>query len=101
MHNNPAFARSHKDNPKVYRFFKRLNRACLDQREAPRAQHHYATVSVTPLNGGTGAVYKNFTTELDFEIFYRSIWRGTGPVPDKGVGGVGNGIINYSWRIWE
>jgi hypothetical protein len=99
---NPAFARSHKADPAVYRFFLRLNRACIDQRaDRQPTPRRYATVTITPLNGGTGAVHKNFATGEEFERAYFAAWGHTGfTVPDRGCGGIGNGIFNWSWKIF-
>ena len=79
---------------------RRLNVLTVCQ-HAPAKHNRYATVTVTPLNGGAGAVYKNFKTRTEFESFYRSIWRGDQRVPQRGTGAIGNGIIGYQWKIFS
>jgi|SRR5215831_11339628 len=104
MNNNPAFARTYRKSSNVlYHFFMRLNTACIAQRmRAIPAPRRYATVTITPLNGGTGAIHKNFATRQEFEFAYRAQTRGfvNVQVPTCGVGGIGDSIFNWSWKIF-
>jgi hypothetical protein len=59
----------------------------------------YATVTLSSLNGGTGKVYRNMD-QREFE----AVWKqhcAAFAVPTQGVGGVGNGILGFSYKIYE
>ena len=75
----------------------------LNAAERQTAKRRYATITVAPLNSGSGTVYRNFKTREDFESFYR-MWLPTPsghPVPNRGVGGVGDGRLGISYRIYR
>jgi hypothetical protein len=59
----------------------------------------YATVTISALNGGTGKVYRNLD-QWEFEATWKQHFAAF-PVPTHGVGGVGNGILGFSYKIYE
>ena len=58
----------------------------------------YATVTVSPLNGGSGQVWRNVDKAEFCHLWMRL---GYGNIPTSGVGATGNGILNFSWKIYD
>lgn len=58
----------------------------------------YATVRIQALNAGTGEVIRNMD-RAQFEAFWKRY--AFGEVPTHGVGGVGDGIIGFSYKIYS